>query len=54
MEKTIAALVGTSIGMVVVEDAMWNSYINIIEEIDVEDVATTNNLEEGNNYHGCK
>ncbi|MBA0560085.1 hypothetical protein Golob_017009, partial [Gossypium lobatum] len=27
---------------------------DIIEEIDVEDVATTNNLEEGNNYHGCE
>ncbi|MBA0861379.1 hypothetical protein Goshw_027296 [Gossypium schwendimanii] len=54
--------------MVVVEDAVWNSYIShkaatrkdaqtvadIIEEIDVEDVATTNNLEEGNNYHGCE
>ncbi|MBA0802406.1 hypothetical protein Gohar_012699, partial [Gossypium harknessii] len=32
--------------MVVVEDAVWNSYIS--------DVATTNNLEEGNNYHGCE
>ncbi|MFQ6670863.1 hypothetical protein Gotur_035598 [Gossypium turneri] len=50
--------------MVVVEDAVWNSYIttrkyaqtvaDIVEEIDVEDVATTNNLEEGNNYHGCE
>ncbi|MBA0747755.1 hypothetical protein Gogos_004642, partial [Gossypium gossypioides] len=27
---------------------------DIVEEIDVEDVATTNNLEEGNNYHGCE
>ncbi|MFQ6651488.1 hypothetical protein Gotur_023796, partial [Gossypium turneri] len=25
---------------------------NIVEEIDAEDVATTNNLEEGNNYRG--
>ncbi|MBA0741402.1 hypothetical protein Gogos_014561 [Gossypium gossypioides] len=50
--------------MVAVEDAMWNSYVttrkdaqtvtDIVEEIDVEDVATTNNLEEGNNYHGCE
>ncbi|MFQ6643004.1 hypothetical protein Gotur_017603 [Gossypium turneri] len=27
---------------------------DIVEEIDVEDVATANNLEEGNNYHGCE
>ncbi|KAG8481245.1 hypothetical protein CXB51_026070 [Gossypium anomalum] len=27
---------------------------DIVEEIDAKDVATTNNLEEGNNYHGCK
>ncbi|MBA0664119.1 hypothetical protein Goklo_004169, partial [Gossypium klotzschianum] len=27
---------------------------NIVEEIDVEDVATANNLKEGNNYHKCK
>ncbi|MBA0730369.1 hypothetical protein Golax_004653, partial [Gossypium laxum] len=27
---------------------------NIVEEIDAEDVATTNNLEEGNNYRGCE
>ncbi|MBA0628404.1 hypothetical protein Godav_023131, partial [Gossypium davidsonii] len=40
--------------MVVAEDAVWNSYINIVEEIDVEDVATANNLKEGNNYHKCK
>ncbi|MBA0701348.1 hypothetical protein Goari_027194 [Gossypium aridum] len=52
--------------MVVAEDAAWNSYIkratgkyaqtvaNIVEEIDAEDVATTNNLEEGNNYRGCE
>ncbi|MBA0628405.1 hypothetical protein Godav_023131, partial [Gossypium davidsonii] len=81
--------------MVVAEDAVWNSYINVIiisclyylvltklisyydqlasiyakdraigkdaqtatnivEEIDVEDVATANNLKEGNNYHKCK
>ncbi|MBA0607537.1 hypothetical protein Godav_019820, partial [Gossypium davidsonii] len=40
--------------MVVTEDAVWNSYINIVEEIDVEDVTTTNNIEEGNNYHECE
>ncbi|MBA0775967.1 hypothetical protein Gotri_011043 [Gossypium trilobum] len=28
--------------------------VNIVEEIDAEDVATANNLEEGNNYHGCE
>ncbi|MBA0871655.1 hypothetical protein Goshw_028714, partial [Gossypium schwendimanii] len=27
---------------------------DIVEEIDVEDVATANNLKEGNNYHKCK
>ncbi|KAK5846762.1 hypothetical protein PVK06_003060 [Gossypium arboreum] len=27
---------------------------NIVEEIDVEDVVTVNNLEEENNYHGCE
>ncbi|MBA0739679.1 hypothetical protein Gogos_012925, partial [Gossypium gossypioides] len=27
---------------------------DIVEEIDAEDVATTNNLEEGNNYQGCE
>ncbi|MBA0792598.1 hypothetical protein Gohar_017085, partial [Gossypium harknessii] len=37
--------------MVVAEDAVWNSYINIVEEIDYEDVDTANNLEERNNYH---
>ncbi|MBA0695974.1 hypothetical protein Goari_002567 [Gossypium aridum] len=26
---------------------------DIVEEIDAEEVATTNNLEEGNNYHRC-
>ncbi|MBA0642533.1 hypothetical protein Goklo_026902, partial [Gossypium klotzschianum] len=40
--------------MVVTKDAVWNSYINIVEEIDVEDVTTTNNIEEGNNYHECE
>ncbi|MBA0742158.1 hypothetical protein Gogos_015244 [Gossypium gossypioides] len=50
--------------MVVAEDVAWNSYIitgkdaqtvaNIVEEIDAKDVATTNNLEEGNNYRGCE
>ncbi|MBA0752268.1 hypothetical protein Gogos_001119 [Gossypium gossypioides] len=28
--------------------------VDIVEEIDVEDVATANNLEEGNNYHECE
>ncbi|KAG8491173.1 hypothetical protein CXB51_014422 [Gossypium anomalum] len=27
---------------------------DIVEEIDIEDVANANSLEEGNNYHGCK
>ncbi|MBA0840707.1 hypothetical protein Goarm_003269 [Gossypium armourianum] len=27
---------------------------DIVEEIDAEDVATANNLEEGNNYHRCE
>ncbi|MBA0873964.1 hypothetical protein Goshw_009866 [Gossypium schwendimanii] len=27
---------------------------DIVKEIDVEDVATTKNLEEGNNYHECE
>ncbi|MBA0816659.1 hypothetical protein Gohar_001297 [Gossypium harknessii] len=27
---------------------------DIVKEIDVEDVATANNLEEGNNYHECE
>ncbi|MBA0626100.1 hypothetical protein Godav_003826, partial [Gossypium davidsonii] len=27
---------------------------DILEEIDVEDVAIIKNLEEGKNYHGCK
>ncbi|MBA0802401.1 hypothetical protein Gohar_012699 [Gossypium harknessii] len=47
--------------MVVVEDAhkaatrkYAQTVADIVEEIDVEDVATTNNLEEGNNYHGCE
>ncbi|KAA3466748.1 WD repeat-containing 24 [Gossypium australe] len=28
--------------------------VDIVEEIDAEDLATANNLEEGNNYQGCK
>ncbi|MFQ6626237.1 hypothetical protein Gotur_005146 [Gossypium turneri] len=50
--------------MVVVEDAVWNSYVtigkyaqtttDIVEEIDAEDVAIAKSLEEGNNYHGCE
>ncbi|KHG11949.1 Dephospho-CoA kinase [Gossypium arboreum] len=52
--------------MVVAEDAVWNSYINratekdaqiaadIVEEIDVENVVTANNLKEGNNYRRCE
>ncbi|MBA0705864.1 hypothetical protein Golax_018018, partial [Gossypium laxum] len=32
--------------LVVAKDVVWNSYINIIEEIDVEDVTTTNIHEE--------
>ncbi|MBA0831833.1 hypothetical protein Goarm_016266 [Gossypium armourianum] len=39
--------------MVVVEDDA-QTVADIVEEIDVEHVATTNNLEEGNNYHGCE
>ncbi|MFQ6622606.1 hypothetical protein Gotur_003029 [Gossypium turneri] len=27
---------------------------DIVEEIDVEDVTTTNNIKEGNNYHECE
>ncbi|MFQ6621131.1 hypothetical protein Gotur_002662 [Gossypium turneri] len=27
---------------------------DIVEEIDVKEVATANNLKEGNNYHGCE
>ncbi|MBA0722008.1 hypothetical protein Golax_009497 [Gossypium laxum] len=40
--------------MVVAEDVVWNSYINIVEEIDSENVATRNNLEERNIYCGCE
>ncbi|KHG07455.1 tRNA uridine 5-carboxymethylaminomethyl modification enzyme MnmG [Gossypium arboreum] len=52
--------------MVVAEDVVWNSYINratrkdaqtvayIVEEIDAENVAIGNNLEERNIYRGCK
>ncbi|MBA0729691.1 hypothetical protein Golax_022844 [Gossypium laxum] len=42
--------------MVVAEDAVWNSYItiDIVKEIDDKDVATANNLEEGNDYHRCE
>ncbi|MBA0742152.1 hypothetical protein Gogos_015244 [Gossypium gossypioides] len=50
--------------MIVAENVVWNSYItirkdvqtiaHIVEEMDAEDVTTANNLEEGNNYHGCK
>ncbi|KAG8477519.1 hypothetical protein CXB51_031102 [Gossypium anomalum] len=48
--------------MVVVEDAVHKAATKkdaqtaayIVEEIDVEDVATTNNPEEGNNYHRCE
>ncbi|MBA0859109.1 hypothetical protein Goshw_003397, partial [Gossypium schwendimanii] len=28
--------------------------VDIVEEIDAEDLATANNLEEGNNYRGCE
>ncbi|MBA0654247.1 hypothetical protein Goklo_021296 [Gossypium klotzschianum] len=28
--------------------------LNIVEEINVEEIATANNLEKGNNYHGCE
>ncbi|MBA0634097.1 hypothetical protein Godav_005230, partial [Gossypium davidsonii] len=40
--------------MVVAEYVVWNSYINIVEEIDADDATTANNLEEGNNYRGCE
>ncbi|MBA0626381.1 hypothetical protein Godav_004055, partial [Gossypium davidsonii] len=39
---------------VLAEDVVWYSYINIVEEIYAEDVATENNLEERNNYRGCE
>ncbi|MBA0606936.1 hypothetical protein Godav_019325 [Gossypium davidsonii] len=32
--------------LIVAKDVVWNSYINIIEEIDDEDVTTTNIHEE--------
>ncbi|MBA0775969.1 hypothetical protein Gotri_011043, partial [Gossypium trilobum] len=36
-------------------EIVYNMFtVNIVEEIDAEDVATANNLEEGNNYHGCE
>ncbi|MBA0816376.1 hypothetical protein Gohar_001044 [Gossypium harknessii] len=31
--------------MVVVEDAVWNSYINIVEEIDSEDIAIVEEID---------
>ncbi|MBA0875567.1 hypothetical protein Goshw_005277, partial [Gossypium schwendimanii] len=45
--------------MVAAEDAVWNSKdaqttVDIVKEIDDEDVATANNLEEGNDYHRCE
>ncbi|MBA0620326.1 hypothetical protein Godav_006068, partial [Gossypium davidsonii] len=40
--------------MVVAEDVVWNSYISIVEEINVEDVATTMIPKEESNYHGCE
>ncbi|MBA0809629.1 hypothetical protein Gohar_025266 [Gossypium harknessii] len=42
MEKTIAVLVGTSIGRYA------QTIADIVEEIDSENVATRNNLEERN------
>ncbi|MBA0660844.1 hypothetical protein Goklo_012795, partial [Gossypium klotzschianum] len=40
--------------MVVAEDVVWNSYINIVEEIDAKNVAIGNNLEKRNIYCGCE
>ncbi|MBA0846296.1 hypothetical protein Goarm_022330 [Gossypium armourianum] len=56
VEKTIAALVGTSIGNLLLLKMLKDTQTvaNIIEEIDVEDVATTNTHEERNEFHGCE
>ncbi|MBA0845510.1 hypothetical protein Goarm_022476 [Gossypium armourianum] len=39
--------------MVVAEDDAQTA-VDIVKEIDDEDVATANNLEEGNDYHRCE
>ncbi|MBA0828560.1 hypothetical protein Goarm_013226 [Gossypium armourianum] len=56
VEKTIAALVETSIGSLLLLKMLKNAQTvsDIIEEIDVEDVATVNTHEERNYLHGCK
>ncbi|MBA0610433.1 hypothetical protein Godav_011285, partial [Gossypium davidsonii] len=38
--------------LIIAEDVVWNSYINIIKEIDAEYVATANTHEERNDLHG--
>ncbi|KAK5785303.1 hypothetical protein PVK06_039874 [Gossypium arboreum] len=52
VEKTIGALVGTSIDRAAGKDAQ--TITDIIKEIDVEDVATTNTHEERNDFNGCE
>ncbi|MBA0864147.1 hypothetical protein Goshw_000047 [Gossypium schwendimanii] len=70
MEKTIAVIkqpVNSDIVVSLIIDQLTSIYVkdratmkdaqtavNIVEEIDAEDVAIANNLEEGNNYHGCE
>ncbi|KAK5836488.1 hypothetical protein PVK06_012280 [Gossypium arboreum] len=62
--KKIAALVGTSISSLLLLKMLCGTnrpnekdaqtVADIIEEIDVQDVATTNTHEERNNFHGCE
>ncbi|MFQ6634631.1 hypothetical protein Gotur_010915, partial [Gossypium turneri] len=56
VEKPIAVLVGMSIGSLLLlkmrKDAQ--TAVDIIEEIDVEDVATINNHEERKDFYGCE
>ncbi|MBA0613509.1 hypothetical protein Godav_013932 [Gossypium davidsonii] len=74
VEKTIASLVKTSIGSLLLLKMFFSYYdqptviyakdratgkdaqtvSDIIEEIDVEDVATVNTHEERNYFHGCE
>ncbi|MBA0653828.1 hypothetical protein Goklo_020953 [Gossypium klotzschianum] len=74
VEKTIAALVGTSIGSLLLLKMFFPYYdqltaiytkdrairkdaqtaADIVEEIDVEDVDTTNTHGERNDFHGCE
>ncbi|KHG08666.1 hypothetical protein F383_35527 [Gossypium arboreum] len=54
VEKTIAALIGTSINNLSATRKYAQTVVDIIKEIDVEDVVTANTHEQRNDFQGCE